>query len=166
MRAENHRAVRFLLVIALFAGLIPVRGWAAACGTVLSPLSVSATSVNFGTYDPVSGAAMEATGTVTIACDLGADVVPALTVSLSSGAATNFTPRTMTLGVSALAYNLFTAASLTSIWGDGTNDTEPRTSDGLLVLGNVEMTIYGAVPPEQFVQSGAYTDTIIITVEY
>lgn len=151
---------------ALLLALIPAQASALSCGTALNPLSVSATGVSFGTYDPLTQSAAKATGSVTIACDLSLDALPAFAVSLSSGSANRFSPRAMRSGASALSYDLYTTAARTSIWGDGTSDTETRSYDGLLVLGHVEFTIHGAISPGQFVSAGAYTDTIIVTIEY
>ena len=155
-----------LCLAALFAVLVPAQASAATCGTALNPLSVSATGVNFGTYEPSSQSATEANGTVRLACDLSVDLLPAFIVGLSSGAASQFSPRTMVSGASRLFYDLYTTPSHTSVWGDGTSDTETPSYDGLLVLGHVEFTIHGAAPPGQFVAAGAYSDTIIVTIEY
>lgn len=87
-------------------------------------------------------------------------------MSLSSGAASHFSPRAMTSGASRLSYNLYTTPTHTSVCGDGTADTQTQSYDGLLVLGHVELTIHGAAPPGQFVNAGAYADTIIVTIEY
>ncbi len=129
-------------------------------------MSVSATGVNFGTYEPLSPPATESNGTVRIACELSLDVLPPFLVKLSSGAATHFSPRALTSGLSRLSYNLYTTPALTSVWGDGTSDTDTQSYTGLLVLGHVELTIHGAVPAGQFVAAGAYVDTIILTIEY
>ncbi len=134
-----HKPRRQYVIGALVATLIPAQASAISCGTALNPLSVSATGVSFGAYDPLTP---------------------------SSGSANRFSPRAMTSGASVPSYDLYTAAARTSIWGDGTSDTETRSYDGLLVLGHVELAIHGAIPQGQFVSAGAYTDTIIVTIEY
>ncbi len=160
----EHRSSLWQAV--LLVGIVPAQALAATCGTALNPLSVSATGVNFGTYDPSSPSAIEANGTVRVACELSVDALPVFAVSLSSGAASHFSPRVMTSGAATLSYNFYTTPSHTAIWGDGTRDTETQGYGGLLVLGHVELTIHGVVPPGQFVAAGAYGDTIIVTVEY
>ena len=162
-RTVNCRLYR---LVGLLVTLIPAKAFAVVCGTALSPISVSATAVNFGTYDPLSPSPVHTDGTIVVACELNIDVLPAFNVSLSHGAANRFAPRTLSFGTSTLNYNLYTKASHTTIWGDGTGDTETRTYDGLLVFGHVEFTIYGQLPPGQFTNAGTYTDTIIITIEY
>jgi spore coat protein U-like protein len=163
LRAMVHGAV---CVVGVSAFLIPPSAYAVTCGTALSPLSVSATGVNFGSYDALSSSAIESEGSVVVACQLSLDLLPAFKASLSRGMSNNFASRTMTSSGSLLTYNLYTNASHTIIWGDGTGDTETQSYDGLLVLGNVELTIYGVLPPAQFVPAGAYADTIIATIEY
>ena len=147
------------------ATLFSAPALAVSCGTVVSPVDVSATPVNFGTYDPAASATI-ANGTVTIRCELNADVLPPFTVSLSSGTSGNFNPRTMTSDSSTLFYNLYTTASHEAVWGDGTNGTVTQTPEGLLTLDAVNLTVFGRVPGNQFVNAGAYTDTITVSVEY
>ncbi len=160
----HARSSAFAVALGL-AALLSTPTFAATCGTILSPVEVSATPVNFGTYDPTSSATT-ANGTVTIRCELNVDVVPPFTVSLSSGTSGNYNPRTMTLDGSPLSYNLYTTASHVTVWGDGTNGTVTQASNGLLVLDAVNFTVYGRLPGSQFVKAGAYTDTIIVSVEY
>jgi spore coat protein U domain-containing protein, fimbrial subunit CupE1/2/3/6 len=155
-----------LIVAGLFALAISTPAAAVTCGTALSPLTMSVTGVNFGSYDAQASSPDEAEGTVVVACALGLDVVPAFTVSLSKGNANRFFPRRMASGASTLEYNLYTSASRVTVWGDGTGDTETQSYSGLLVLGNAELTIYGTVPPGQFAAAGAYVDTIVVTIDY
>ena len=161
-----HQLMAKLIVAGVFAFGAASPAVAVTCGTALSPLTVSVTGVNFGNYDAQTSARDDAEGTVTVACALGVDVLPAFTVSLSKGNANLFHPRRMASGASTLDYNLYTSASHITVWGDGTGDTKTRSFPGLLVLGNAELTIYGSVPPGQFVNAGAYNDTIVVTIDY
>ncbi len=136
------------------------------CGTVLDPIRVSSTSVNFGAYLPTSPSALTANGTVTISCGLGLDLLPDFVVALSQGVGGGFLPRKMANGGSQLSYNLFTTPSFTTVWGDGLSGTITEVFSSLLHLGSVNFTAFGRVPPGQFVARGAYSDTITVTVTY
>ena len=82
--------------------------------------TISTTSVAFGSYDVFSGANVDSTGTVTINCGSS---VRNLTVSLSKGASGTYANRTMVKSGENLAYNLYTNAACTIVWGDGTAGT-------------------------------------------
>lgn len=153
---------------ALLAGLM--LGWAAPaqallCGTVLDPMSVSATGLSFGTYFPSS--ANTATVTVNVSCGLlGLDLLPAFTVSLSPGNAASASARYMNRAGSHLNYNIYSTPAYTKVLGDGTGGTVQDTYSGLLSLGTISFTGYGTAPAGQFIRAGAYTDTILVTVTY
>ncbi len=155
--------VRASVLLLLMA---PLPAWAVACGTVLSPVSVTASPVDFGTYNASSGAADNANGTITIACKIGADALPIFVVSLSQGQAPSYSPRLMTAGASSLMYNLYTTAAHTTVWGDGSAGTSTRSNGGLVVLGSISFTVYGQIPASQFIAAGAYADSITVTVVY
>jgi spore coat protein U-like protein len=141
--------------------------FAITCGGPFNPLTVSATGINFGNYDPGSPSATTSEGSVIVACELSVDVLPTFAVSLSSGRAAHHSVREMSAGHEhRLYFNLYTTASHTVIWADGTGDSETKSYDGLLVLSHVELTIYGLLPAKQFVPAGVYSDTIVVTVEY
>jgi spore coat protein U-like protein len=145
---------------------LPGKADAAACGTAVSPVTVSATGVAFGAYDATAPAATTANGTIRIACELGVDVLPNFIVHLSSGNAAGFWPRHMRTGNNRLTYNLFTDAAHATVWGDGTDGTSTHTNTEVLPMGNVDFTVHGVLPPGQFVPGGIYTDTIVVRVEY
>ncbi|KGI77288.1 hypothetical protein LF63_0111470 [Oleiagrimonas soli] len=153
-------------MVLLGLGLIAPRAQAAVCGTVLSPVSASATAVNFGVYDPASGNADQSSGTVTVSCGIPLDVLPSFTISLSRGQAASYAPRRMASGANTLSYNLYTDAARATVWGDGSAGTSTVTRSGTLLLGSVSLTVYGAVPTGQYVAPGSYADTITVTVSY
>ena len=57
--------------------------------------TISATSVNFGSYNVFTGSPTDSTGTVTVNCNGSAHNI---IVTLSQGASATFNPRTMTNG--------------------------------------------------------------------
>src|SRR5262245_452236 len=82
--------------------------------------TISATSVNFGSYNVFNGSAVDSTGTITYQCNSQASNI---TISLSKGSSSSYSPRLMSKGAETLSYNLFTDPARTSVWGDGTSST-------------------------------------------
>lgn len=152
--------------VALLAAGLPGDAHALLCGTVLSPVSVSATNVAFGSYLPTSSGPVTATGDITIRCALVVDLLPSFTVSLSTGGAGGFSPRKMATAGSQLDYNLYTATDYATVWGDGTGVTQTVTKSSTLQLNSVPLTVQGRIPAGQWVRAGAYQDTILVTVSY
>ena len=74
----------------------------------------------------------------------------------------------MTNGTDTLQYNLYTTAAFATLFGDGTTgSTMPGTGTGLATA--VAVTVFGSLPDNatnQGVSTGAYTDTINVTVTY
>jgi spore coat protein U-like protein len=134
--------------------------------------SVSATPVQFGTYDPLNLTPTLSTGSITTSCSLqGSQATQAmLQSSLSAGSSGKFANRTMTLGGSSLLYNLYLDAALTRIAGDGTGGSSTGSATLDLTKTNRTQTwtqtIYGSMPASQDAAPGTYADTIMVTVNY
>jgi spore coat protein U-like protein len=137
-------------IVALVLILVPQQSWAVSC-------SVSTQGVNFGAYDPFGVIPHDNTGSVTISCD----GVISFQISLNTGMG-SYAARQMTSGSSTLHYNLYTDATHTTVWGDGTGGTGTR--GGQLLDGN--FTVYGRIPTRQNVSVGTYSDAIMVTVDY
>lgn len=125
--------------------------------------TISATSVNFGSYNVFAGSSTDSSGTVTINCNGSAHNV---TVTLSQGASSSFNPRTMTNGGETLTYNLYRDASRTQIWGDGTGGTSTYTNANPANNTDIVLTVYGRVPPSQDVSAGTYSDTVAAVINF
>lgn len=151
---------------------ISVRIAAAALGLLLASeahaaCNVTATGIAFGPYDVFAPNPLPSTGSVTVACD---EVPPAdVVVAISPGSSGSFLPRRMRhpSRPDLLSYNLFTTASMTVVWGDGTAGTST------VLLKNVQRnkpprvaTVYGRIPAGQDVATGAYTDTLTVTITW
>jgi spore coat protein U-like protein len=162
MRSAIPRALR--LFIAVWAIAVPCVAVAATCNVPARPIQVTATTLNFGTYNPASPSATTSTMTATVRCVRVIDTLPAFVVSLSKGGAPTYNPRRMSSGANTLDYNIFNQAAFTTIWGDGTGGTLTRSYGG---GGNSAAGIgYGRIPAGQYVAAGSYTDTITVTVTY
>jgi len=136
----------------------------------------SATSVVFGTYNPLNAAPTDSTGQVTVSCTLTPNPQAAnvsYTVTLSTGISGTMTSRTMLSGPNFLVYNLYTTSGYAQIWGNGLNGSAVVTGSmklGRSAGGNYTdtrvHTVYGRIPPMQDVLPGAYADSIVVTVTY
>jgi spore coat protein U-like protein len=132
--------------------------------TIVDSCSVSATALGFGNVDPVSlaGTAVDATTTVDVTCANGT----AYDVGLDAGTATGatVTTRQMTSGANTLNYALYSDSGRTTNWGNTVaTDTVTGTGDGTAQ----SLTVYGRIPSGQgTVPTGAYSDTITVTVTY
>lgn len=134
---------------ALAFALCAPQAWAAC--------TVSATGVNFGTYDPFDSANLDSTGNVAVTCSPSAPY----SIALSPGSATQ-TNREMRNGAEVLTYNLFTDATRTTPWGDGTGATLTVGGSGL----SGSHPIYGRIAARQNVRAGSYSDFITVTVSF
>ncbi|WP_417658739.1 spore coat U domain-containing protein [Pseudidiomarina sp.] len=143
------RAHKYLSVLVVIA--ISIQQAAASC-------TLTAQGVRFGPYDALSISPAESTGAVEVTCT----VPTSYQLSLSSGNGV-FTERTMVNGSHTLIYNLYTDASYSFIWGDGTGVTQ-------VVNGYTESTtihdIFGRIPANQDVAVGSYNDFIVVTIEF
>lgn len=154
----SRRAQRLLLAALLLApGLA-----SAAC---VGLMGVTATTVNFLTYDPLSGQPADGVGSVTVAC-VGLGLLPNLSVKMSAGTSGVFSARQMALGAARLRYNLYTDSNRSSIWGDGSPGTSVVAHQAILSLGAHLFTVYGRIPIGQDRPAGTYLDSITVTVEF
>lgn len=130
--------------------------------TVADSCLVSATDMDFGSYDP-NGAEVTAQSEIDAKCTNGTTY----TITLSGGDSANAAPaggtRAMTGAVSTdkLGYELYSDSGHTTIW----NETTTVSGTGVLA-GSVIHTVYGKLPAGQFVQADSYEDTINVTLDY
>ena len=131
---------------------------------------VIATGVNFGSYDVFSPVPLDSTGSINVTCNIppqNPHAPLAVTVSLSPGNSGSFSQRAMQQagGPDSLNYNLYTNASMSTIWGDGGGSSSVETA---FVTQDMpyRATIYGRIPARQNVRAGSYGDVITVTIEY
>lgn len=125
--------------------------------TAQATCTVSASGVLFGGYDVFSASPNDSAGSVSVDCDPATPY----TISLSAGGGT-YSQRHMSTGTDLLGYNLYTDASRSIVWGDGSSGT--GTVGGSAASEN--HTVYGRVPAGQNVPAGSYGDTIMITISF
>jgi spore coat protein U domain-containing protein, fimbrial subunit CupE1/2/3/6 len=148
------------------AALFPLPAQALLCGTVLEPVRVTTAGLSFGSYFPGASSDLHVNGTLTLDCGaLSADLLPSFTIQLGGGnAGATPSPRYMLKGSTHLNYNLYTSSSYGTVWSTGAGQTVSYST--LLDLGSVNFTVYGAVFKGQFVATGTYNDTVVVTVNY
>ncbi len=150
--------------------LVGLACWLLSVGAAhAATCTISATGVAFGTYNVFATSPGDSTGSIRFRCtgpgnSSGNRI--SVTIGISRGASTTFTPRTMSGPVDALGYNVFRDAARTSIWGDGTAGTQVYANTNVPRNTNVTVTMYGRVPAQQDVRAGTYTDTLTVTIDF
>lgn len=123
--------------------------------------------LNFGTYDVFTSVPNDSTATLTVECSslLGTEQV---LVQLGKGSSASYAMRTMQNGAFTLQYNVFLDANASIVFGDGTGGSSSYgpVSGSSLVNGQLSLTVYGRVYARQNVRAGAYTDVLMVTVNF
>lgn len=144
---------------------LAVPSQAAAC--TLCSCSASASGISFGSYDPSASGPNDTSGTVTLNCTGVVSLMGTIDIAASPGTSGDATARQLAQGADRLNYNLYTDSSRTSIWGTGANGTSTVTAtlNGLLLFSQ-SVTVYGRIPAHQWARTGAYADSVIVTITY
>ncbi|MFJ1268473.1 spore coat U domain-containing protein [Legionella lytica] len=133
--------------------------------TVLKACVVSATTVAFGTYNPVGGTPTTATGTITTTCTNTTTYTTGLSAGTSSGATVTTRKMTgQTTSSNLLPYGLYQDSAHTVNWGN-----TPGTDTPAAVTGNgaaQNATVYGQIAAGTAAPIDTYLDTITVTVTY
>ena len=150
---------RAAALLAALACASPAR--AASC-TVDNP------TLAFGSYSVLSASPLDTTTTTTVTCTSVLSLFVSFTVQLSPGSSGNQLSRYMTSGTPHLSYNVYTDATRTTVWGNGSGGTGTFSGGFLAVLLGAFQTfvIYGRIPAQQAAPVGVYSDTLVITVNY
>jgi spore coat protein U-like protein len=121
----------------------------------------SVSDVNFGAYNVFARSPNhDGVGSLRIKCQGGGK---ASTVMLSSGQSQSFTARTLRSGAQSLNYNLYTSASRTIVWGDGTAGTHVMATGK---SASTLLNVFGSIPEGQDPAIGDYADNIVVTVNF
>lgn len=161
MRSNGNAARVFVLALLL--------GASQSANALLESCSVSATSLAFGTYDPLSASVRDSTGVVSVTCTVTLlGLLEAWDVRFSTGSSGTYATRLMVSGAQTLSYNIYTNAARSTIWGDGTAGTSFIADLVLLAVGGqtINYTFYGRMPVGQDKAAGNYSDTIVVTLNY
>ncbi len=148
--------------------LFPIHALASCIGIGCN-CTASASSMNFGIYNPTSNTPVGVNGNVQVTCSvLVVGLTVSYTVDFNAGNSGSYASRQMNNSGYRLNYNLYTDSALTQIWGNGASGTS-HVSDGYtlnLFSQSRNYTVYGQIPALQVVAPGAYTDTLQVTVTF
>lgn len=151
----------------LARGLIVTAVWLIGASNVSAQggasCTISVTSVALGSYNVFSSTAVDSTGTIDYSCNNNAHNI---SISLSQGSSSSFSPRTLRKGSETLYYNLYRNAARTDIWGDGTGGTSVYTRGNPPNNTTVSLTIYASIPAQQDVSAGNYSDTVSAVINF
>lgn len=180
MKSTSRRLqIRLALVAAATAGILGSTGTFADVDTENLQVSASVTAtctiatapVAFGEYDPTSETDLDSSGSVTVLCTNGTPGYITLGEgSNPDGASTADLPLRQMAGGAAgagrLAYQLYSEATYTDVWGNTSTTGVEHEGDG----AEETLTVYGRIPAEQNVIAGsgatAYADTVVATVTF
>jgi spore coat protein U-like protein len=160
----------------LLASIVALGCIAASPQADAATCSLSAPTLNFGGYDPLSATPTDSSTNIVVTCTLTATASRSETVSytltLTSGPGT-FGARTMLKGGSALAYNLYTSTlrDASTIWGDGTGGSTTVSATLPVLTSSIPTqtanhAIYGRIPARQDVPIGSYAATVVLSINY
>lgn len=163
MRAAPAFAWQRLLAAGLLAGA-PWLASAVTCTAAVAPPS-------FGVYNPLGATPNDSNGSVTVVClPVPLAVLQGYTLGLSSGSAGGYSMRRLVSGANTLQYQLYSDASHSLVWGDGSAGTVTVVGSFLLqVVTSVSAThtVYARMPAHQSsAVAGAYADTLLLTISY
>lgn len=146
-------------------GVLAVAAWLLSTTSVFAQATsctISVTSVAFGNYNVFTTTPYDSTGTITYRCN---STAANISITLSGGSSSTFSPRTLRKGSEILDYNLYTNAARTNVWGDGTGGTSIYTRANP-PNSNVNVPVYGRIPALQDVSAGNYADTVVAVINF
>lgn len=164
MKSKKWRARGAFVLCAMLASAAPA--WADTANDtfevrarVLATCEIIAQDLDFGDYDPVVAADLEADTALSLTCTNGTEYA----LSMSVDGLENTAARIMHNGGEQLAYVLFRDPARTMLWGvsdgvdtlNGEGTGEPET-----------ISVYGRIPMQQAAPAGDYSDTITVTVTW
>jgi spore coat protein U-like protein len=128
--------------------------------SVTANCTISAATLNFGSYDPVvtnAAANLDQTSTITVACTKGSTGV----VSLDNGVNASGVIRRMKSGANFLTYEMYNDSARSVVW-NATNTVSYTAAS----KATSPLTLYGRVTGGQDVPVGSYADTVVATITF
>jgi spore coat protein U-like protein len=158
------------------------RAMALACLGFLTPAAYGQTVINascrlsieavrFGMYNPLDDVdLLNSSGYVRIQCTSPSTGTVSYSISLGTGSSNTYSARTLRVATHFLEYNLFTTATYSNVWGDGSNGSAPFVGSfgvtaGATVDGPIH-TIYSRIVKRQYKPGGVYGDTVAVTTVF
>ena len=125
--------------------------------TVQANCSLASSPLNFGRYDVFNNFDTTSRGTLEVNCNEAI----AYRLKLSTGAG-SYQRRYLQNGVDVLEYNLYKDASFQTIWADGSYADDQT----FIHNGAMKYDVHAKISAGQNVSVGAYSDVIVVTLEY
>ena len=124
--------------------------------------NVSATTMNFGTIGALNSDQL-ASNQIGITCTTGVRYAVGLSLGVNGGTSPQARFMKNPANGQTIVYGIYQNAQHTQPWGATTGtDTQPGTANGL----TQNFAAYGVLPTQATPGSGAYSDTVVITVTY
>lgn len=169
MTRTRFAAVIAALVLGAGAGEVAQAGSTtgnmSVTASVSSACTVTANTLAFTPYDPVTGTAVQGQTTLNVQCTKGA--VGTLTLGQGNNAATGSTDaspaRQMANGTGRLAYSLFQDGTRLVPWGNTALTGEVYLS---LTASSTPVNVFGTITANQDVPAGNYSDTVVATLTF
>ena len=131
---------------------------------IATSCTLTNTDISFGNYLPLTThatATLDGTATITSTCTSGVSAVLTLAQGASPlSGSTEAAPLRSTSG--GLAYNLYTDAAHTTVWGNTSGTDVAVTGTG----AGVSTTVYGAVASGQTTPTTGGADSVILLLTY
>lgn len=130
--------------------------------------TISATPMDFGTYNPMSTTDATASNTIAVTCSSGAAYSIALDDGQnSSGGTLNLANQTAGMS-DTLSYAIYQDSANTIVWGNGAPGSANPEYTAVGSGGQDSVTAYGVLPTGQMtaVSGSSYKDTITATLTY
>jgi spore coat protein U-like protein len=132
--------------------------------TVVAECTVSSFGINFGAYDPiVANAAAPLNSTTVLSVYCTKSTTGAIALDLGSNVSAGVR-RMKNAGGAFLNYNIYTDSGYGTVWN--TVNTRSATSSSRFTPLNGGFTAYGQIAGGQDAAVGAYSDTVVATVNY
>lgn len=152
----------------------PVTATFNVTANVPNSCKVTATDINFGSYDPVNANSttdLPSTGSVTVSCVKGTKATVSLDQGQNAGSGSTCTAPVRQMKDSAgdlLGYSIFQDSNDTTTWGctSGTNTQAFTSTSKDASAGNGLYTTYGVIPAGQDVPVGSYSDVVTVSVAF
>src|ERR1043165_5106819 len=124
--------------------------------------TVSIGNIVFGSFNTLTGTAVDTTATMTVTCAGGQAQGQRLCISIGGGSASDATSRKMTSGANSARYDLYSNSSRTTLWGSW--ETGYDTAGVQLDVNRgstTNITVYGRfLAAQQAVPAGSYPATL------
>ena len=128
--------------------------------TVTPSCTISVTPLTFGLVQNLT-TAVDQNAAINVTCSNATNY--SIKLGLGNGAGvTNPAARKMTLNSNAITYGLYQDNARTTPWGDLASNDADSTGTG----SSQAFTVYGRIGSQATPPTGAYTDTVVVTVEY